>query len=344
MSNILIMKRVFIFSVVLLLISCNNQTSKPTNKKQANDNLEFQNNYQNSPKLFSKFWIDMTERDFRRVVDTLKKQRKIIQKSDSLFYELDGYEIYLTRKFENGKLKKISLTGKIEPYGQILKFSPYHLFQEKYNLPNLVNKPKYFQKGTIPNPEFEPTYQVYLRNGITENVPNYLIDSKPKKYRYQLKENEQITRLGIKEPIEIDRDEKTKIYIKEIPSQNDSRNEDVVYSLEDWENEIPFAIKTKYSVGRHQIGIIADDYKTFNDQKSMETIGNYLVRKNSKYITKSLYQNYDLQVVYTTKEYHISEQKRLNDKNNNEKELRDKINELNQKANEERKKGALEDI
>jgi len=331
--------------ILLLLISCNgNQKSERTNENQVNNNLEFKNSYLNSPKLFSKFWMDMTERDFLRVVDSLKKERKITQKSDSLFYELDGYEMYLTEKFEIGKLKKVTLTGKIEPFGQNLKFSPYNLFQEKYKLPKLVNKPKYFQKGTIPNPEFKPTYQVYLRNGITESVPNYLIDNKPKKYRYQLKENEQIKRLGIKEPIEINKDGKTKIYIKEIPSQNDSRNEDVVYSLEDWENEIPFAIKTKYSVGRHQIGIIADDYKTFNDQKSMETIGNYLIRKNSKYITKSLYQNYDLQIVYTTNEYHMSEQKRLNDKNANEKELREKINELNRKANEERKKEALEEI
>jgi len=45
----------------------------------------------------------MTEIDFSRVIDTLKYERKIIQKSDSLFYELGGNEMHLTENFENGK-------------------------------------------------------------------------------------------------------------------------------------------------------------------------------------------------------------------------------------------------
>lgn len=102
------------------------------------------------------------------------------------------------------------------------------------------------------------------QNGITESVTNYLIDSKQKKYRYKLKQNEEINHLGIEEHIEISKDGKAKIYFKEASAQNDSRNEDIVYSLEDWENEMLFTIKTKYKVGRHQIGIMAIDYKSFN--------------------------------------------------------------------------------
>jgi hypothetical protein len=331
--------------VSIFLISCNNKNSSSSKETHSeNYNLEFQKNFKNKPKIFSAFWIDMNERDFNRVVDTLIKQRKISQTEDSLFYDLDGFSMYFKETFENNKLRKITLLAKLEPLLATQEYSPYNLFYTKYNLPALVQKDKYYQKQTVPNSDSDPVHYVYLNNGAPENVPSSLIDNGVKKYNYQQNKGEKTTRFGLAKKIELNKDARTKIIINEVPSQDEEINKDLVYSLEDWENYLPSRIKNKFRIGRSEMGLFAGDYKNFKDQKTRETIGNYLIRKNSKYVTYCYFQNYDLKITYVDKYYYEDEIRRQNNSENSKTEFKKEMEELNRKARIQSKEEALEDI
>lgn len=326
--------------VFLLMVSCNKKQEKVEN----DGNREFQQNLENSPKIFSKFWVNMSELDFQRITDTLLKERKIIKRQDSLLYKLDGHTFLLEEFFQNGELQQITLIGELQPIWFNEQISPYNLFKEKYDLPSLIKEPKYFQNNTLPNPDYDPVYNVYLNNGLSEVVTEYLIDNKAKKYRYRLAKEENHTRVSLPKSFELKKNDDIKILITEVPSEEEYINEDVVFSLEDWENKIPYLIKSKYSVGRNELGIIADDYKSFNDQKSMETVGNYLIRKNSKFVTKNLYQKYNLKVTYVTNDFFRSEKIRKDKVRQTEKNLKETIDEMNSNSARKKKKEALEEI
>ena len=174
---------------LVLIISCKeeNKLKEQKNKSKIRNDIEFQNKFNNEPKLFSKFWSNMNYSDFYRVVDTLKLKRKITQKSDSLIFDLDGYDMLIESEFINNKLKKIILISPLQPLGDFSfenEYSPYNLFKEKYVLQDLKRSYKYYQKSTFPNNDFKLTQYVFLTNGLSEIVHNSLIDNFIKKYEY----------------------------------------------------------------------------------------------------------------------------------------------------------------
>tara|TARA_R110002050_G_scaffold284603_1_gene433849 strand:+ start:1845 stop:2891 length:1047 start_codon:yes stop_codon:yes gene_type:complete len=337
----------------LLIISCKegNKLNEQKSKLKIANDIEFQNKFNNSPKLFSKFWSDMDPSDFYRVIDTLKSKGKITQKSDSLIFDLDGYDMLIESEFVNKKLKKIILTSPLQPLGDYSfqnEYSPYNLFKEKYVLQDLKRSYKYYQKSTFPNNDYKLTQYVFLTNGLSEIVPNSLIDNFRKKYEYVKPENdysyEQIERFALpNKKLIIDKGNNINMIIEEIPSSSKiGKNIDLIYSLEDIQNEIPQEIKIKYRINGSSF--LDNVYKSFNDQTNMESIGDYLIRKNSRFVTHCYFQNYDLKITYVTKEHYSNEQKELIKKEIEEKEFDNRIKELNKEENERKKKKALDAI
>jgi len=347
MKNI---SKIFYLIIFYQLFSCN----QVNNEKSANKRTfekEFEVKLKNKPKLFSKFWVDMTKSEFNKTVSILKKERKIEQSNDSLFYKINSYTMYLKEHFKDNQLKKINLYGSLVSIGFSIddKMTPYRIFKEKYNLPELIKKGKYYEKSTIPNSDYNPTYQVYLKNGIKENIPNNLIDSKPFKYKYFKRSEEKEKRVGLAHKIlTANKSDNIKIIFKEVSSegiQGESKGgRDLVYSLEDTKNKISLEVEIAYRIGPNEFSFISDKYKKFNDQKSMETIGNYLIRKNSKYLTKYNYQNFDLKVTYTTNEYYKLEQEQIINSEKERKELRRRIEDAEKEGGNRRKKEALDEI
>jgi hypothetical protein len=334
-----------------LLISCKETNTNHTEKDSIKVEKAFEDKLNNSLKLFSKFWVDMSEADFNKIVSILKKERKIEQSNDSLFYDLDHYTLYLNSYFKNDKLKKINLFGSLVTVSisKEKEWTPYKIYREKYNLPRLVRKDKYYQRTTFPNSGYRATYQVYLENNTTENIPNSLIDNYSSKYEKYSRSNEKETRLALSQKkLEISKNDKIKIILEEVSSIGMKRDSeggtDLVYSLEDWKYQIPFGVRNRYNIGPDEINFFEDGYKSFNDQKSMETIGNYLIRKNSKYVTQCYYQNFDLKITYATNEYLNIEKGKKIDSEKERIELDKRIEKANKNENARRKKEALEEI
>lgn len=346
--------KILYLSISLLFFACNQIKSKKNEQdltKQINVEKDFDNKLKKSPKLFSKFWVNMNEVEFDKTVDILKKEKKIEVSNDSLFYIIDGYTMYLERFFKKGELKKIKLSGALEPfpYNEHPEWTPYNIFKEKYKLSNLTTKEKYYKKNTVPNLDYSPIYVVNLKNNISEKVPNSLIDNNSNQYDYYKKNEIEDLRLALsKKSISINKNNNIIIMLNEVPSIRTKEKStdyiDVVYSLDDLKQEIPFAIKNKYRIGPNEINFVTDDYKSFSDQKSMETIGNYLVRKNSKYVTQLYYQDFDLEVIYITKEYYNQVQSDLMNDERKEKELMKRIEQLNKNESSKKKKESLDEI
>jgi hypothetical protein len=336
-----------------LLISCKEMNTNHSEKKSIKDEKAFEDKLNNNPKLFSKFWADMSKADFNKVVSILKKERKIKQSyvTDSLFYDLNHYTMYLDSYFKNGKLKKINLFRSLitASISEEQELTPYKIYREKYNLPRLVRKDKYYQRRTFPNSEYRATYQVYLENNTTESIPNSLIDNYSNKYEEYSRNNEKETRLALSQKkLEISKNDKIKIILEEVPSigmKRDSKGgTDLVYSLEDWKYEIPLGVRRRYNIGPNQITFDGDGYKSFNDKKPMETIGNYLIRKNSKFVTKCYYQNFDLKITYVTNDYYKTEQGQKLKSENERKNLDKRIEEANKSESKRRRNEAIDDI
>lgn len=348
------MKNIQLVLLFLFLItSCKkeNKVKEQKMKLKIANNIKFQNKFNNSPKLFSKFWIDMSYSDFYRVVDTLKSKGKITQKRDSLIFDLNGYDMLIKSEFLNKKLKKIVLTSPLQPLGYYSfnnQYSPYNIFKEKYVLKDLERVYRYYQKSTYPNKDYDPIQYIFLTNGSSEIVHNTLIDNFSKKIEYIKLENgyniNQTVRFSLpNKKLIIDKGNDINMIIEETPSSSKiGKNIDLIYSLEDIQNKIPQEIISKYKI--NESSLLENEYKSFNDQKNSESIGDYLIRKNSRFVTHCYFQNYDLKITYITKEHYLNEQKELFEKQVKEKELNNKIKKLNKEVKERKKKNALDAI
>jgi len=133
-TNVLQIILIFTF-IGSILFSCN----KLVNKKEAEKldilktkQIEFEKKFENEPKLFLSFWDGMSEEEYKKVVNILIKEN--ILKGE---YPLEMLNInncpYLTisANFENDSLREIKI-----PLTNCL----YSIYNEKYNLPNLVKR------------------------------------------------------------------------------------------------------------------------------------------------------------------------------------------------------------
>jgi hypothetical protein len=341
--------KTFYLILLSLLISCNQVNDKKSTNVDS-DKKEFESKLKNEPKLFSKFWVDMSKKDFNKVVSILRKEEKIEQGNDSLFYKIDGYTTHLESSFKKNKLKKIILQSPLLPIYFSEKFSPYNIYKEKYKLPFLIRKDKYYSINTYSNSEYEGVYEVYLKNGMPERIPNSLIDNYSNEYRRFSKSKERGHRIALpEERIEINKTSDIKIILEEVRSAgmklHNKNGVDLVYSLDDLRHKIPDEIEYKYGIDSNKMlpSSAHNQYQIFIDQK-IETMGNYLIRKNSKYVTKYSYINYDLKVIYVTNKYFDLEQSQRINYEKERKESNTRNKEKYKKEMERIKKEALEEI
>jgi hypothetical protein len=289
----------------------------------------------------------MSESDFNKVMIMLKEEGSIEIEKGSIFYNINGYSMYLKQVFKSNKLKEISLYGSLVSAGFSIDdgMTPYRIFKEKYNLPDLIKKDKYYQRNTIPNKDYNLVNTVYLDNNTGEIVPTVLTQSTESNYKYYTLNKNSAVRMGLVDSeLTANKNIEVKIIFKEVPSKTTKNGKHIVYQLEDWEYGIPLKIKDKYGIGVDQVNFLSDGYKSFNDQKEMETLGNYLIRKNSKYLTEYSYQNFDLEVTYMTNEYFIEKQSQINKSEIDRIEIRKKIRQAEENDAKIKKKESLEEI
>lgn len=155
---------------ITVLFSCNSKVGKKEEKivkQPLSEYSNLKNDLANKPKIFLKFWSNMKEQDFDTVVKILIKD-KILEKENysTINYLTADDKFRLTPIFENGVLKQIELDGKYL----------YDLYQEKYNLPKLIEKNINGRKYVVKNLDYEPTMKYRSDNGIVD-VPNCFIDN-----------------------------------------------------------------------------------------------------------------------------------------------------------------------
>ncbi|MBS1535097.1 MAG: hypothetical protein JST78_08470 [Bacteroidetes bacterium] len=171
------MKTIYItISFLILLISCNSKENKviqdnnheSTLKHESPiDSVRLANDLANKPKLFLKFWRDMTKREFDTVVKILIREN-ILQ---------DDYGIikYLVPKCGSYKLKPLFVKDSLRALELSAESCIYELYKAKYNLPNLIEEPLVEARYAEINTEYAPSL-TYLSNEGEIKLPECFID------------------------------------------------------------------------------------------------------------------------------------------------------------------------
>ena len=365
----------YLIILALLAISCKSEQKQNIESKIAANKIKEkkvarQSKSKNSEILFSEFKENMNRGDFEKTVRQLIKDRKMYKKGDTLFYKLYPTDMQLLSDFRADQLKNITLIGDLETWrGE----SVYEFYAEKYKLPALVKVNKYYKKQNVPNTDYAPIYEIRRDiegKKIWETLPNSLKDtsSEPNSYdffmyrnweysiyqsrpdmfqtrgiplRYELDE----TRLALaNDSYQIDKSKNVVITITE--HAKPSSNIDYVYYLASSNVVLPYSYLDRYGVGKDDSTFRFSDYNydLFDDHKPLETIGNYIIRKNSRYVTLNYFKDYELHVEYMSKEYHKNEADRLKIKEKKEKDDRKRHDQLNREADMKLDKSILDAI
>lgn len=126
------------FLIVVIFISCNRQDNNIDNHEKVTDTINrnsFEYKYKNEPKYFMKFWSGMSKDEFYKTKKQMKKEGLI-----DLSYERNGafYDIKIGESLIvfDPILEKEKVVGiKIPDVTEKI----YKIFQNKYNLPKLVD-------------------------------------------------------------------------------------------------------------------------------------------------------------------------------------------------------------
>jgi hypothetical protein len=165
------------------------QTIEDTrNKDSTNDpKLFFEKNLKEKPKLFLKFWSDMTFDEYKKVVEILIDENVLTgiksyspyssgtdvytYYSDIKFIASDKCYLNLYGHFDKDKLKNIKISG-IECI--------YDLYKEKYNLPPLKYKLLIENEYIENNPNYQPKFFYEDDNNKLVKLPDAFYDRSSK--------------------------------------------------------------------------------------------------------------------------------------------------------------------
>lgn len=155
------MKQIFIIVIFnILLFGCN---TKESNINTSN----LSNNLTNKPKLFLKFWLNMTKPEFDAVVKILIKD-KVLEQDDnsSIYYGTTDCQTKLNPIFINDSLRGLELSE-----GNCF----YELYKEKYHLPELNEEFVEDSRYVYENPRYNPSMSYISEKGVVK-LPDFFLD------------------------------------------------------------------------------------------------------------------------------------------------------------------------
>ena len=155
------MKQIFIIAIFnILLFGCN---TKENNINTSN----LSNNLRNKPKLFLKFWLNMTKQEFDAVVKILIKD-KVLEQDDnsSIYYGTPDCQTKLNPIFINDSLRGLELSE-----GNCF----YELYKEKYHLPELNEEFVEDRRYVNENPRYNPSMSYISEKGVVK-LPDFFKD------------------------------------------------------------------------------------------------------------------------------------------------------------------------
>ena len=179
-----LMKIYLLLIIATLSTSCKNENIEENLPPTEVVKETFAEKLISKPKLFLKYWEDMSISEFYEVTAILKEEKVIdYEKLTETYYITDLCRIKYTSNFVDGKLKSISLVNSIN--------CVYPLYQKKYNLPNLVEQDLVYESYIDNNIDYKPVI-MYKKIGEDKlfQIPNALIDKTPQlKRRIYFDEN-----------------------------------------------------------------------------------------------------------------------------------------------------------
>ena len=279
----------------LSLLGCNsNEKSKHEESPNQIDslNLKLKNNLVNRPKLFLKFWANMSEQEFDTVVKILIAD-KILEQKDyrAIFYLTPNCKSELKPLFVNESLKEIKLSN-----GLCL----YDLYKQKYNLPNLVEKRLVDRKNKEKNGEYSPTMYFVTETGPV-TLPNCFKDNSY--YTSSGQTNLEIDKNGIKEKV-----------LKKSPVVIEKNESIIIFEQSFYKSPSP---SITYSL---DLSPEMQKYKLKHPLISLKEEGNY-ISLNSKYKIVEIISNSVINITYLTKaDYYLENKNKIKDKNSIEQE------------------------
>lgn len=162
----------FIGLILLVFYSCkedksNKIVTEPISNIEQNREDEFQRKLTNEPKLFLKYWSGMTYSEYSDVSELLVKEGVLEKDGWQLSYLTNDCRIPLETIHKNDLIIGIKLTENIDCI--------YPLYEQKYNLPSMVEKNMDLFYLKANNPKYSPVNSYY--NGTnTVYLPNCFVD------------------------------------------------------------------------------------------------------------------------------------------------------------------------
>lgn len=185
----------------LFLIGCDSEIDK-TKIKTVDSKIDsinyskatFDKKMAEKPKIFLKFWEDMTWEEYQKVIKIMVQENilfgteKGMPSSESPYKEYKYYDevnfkvsedcfVKFSGNFEENKLKSVELSG-ID--------CAYELYQEKYKLPSLIYKQRIEKEYIENNPNYDPQYfyegankeQLRLPDAFSDNNSSKITDGR----------------------------------------------------------------------------------------------------------------------------------------------------------------------
>lgn len=296
-------KVLFTFLLILLLFnSCKNEkVNNPEIEKSINQpQNDFDYKLRNEPKIFLKYWSEMTKDEASKVNDILINEGVIKQKplDDGFTYYIDNYTVTMEFNYDlSNRLESISLKSNIDDI--------YPLYQKKYKLPNLVDCNTLIEYYLDNNNEYNPIY-MYKKVGSDKNefpIPNALLDKSSfvkSRIYYDIKNKKNnsnyITNKYYKDDLIVDKDSVIIAFTQEFDKET---NEFCSYSLE----------KNKEAMAAQQ-NINGDGFGTLHYPGT--GITDLIIMQNSKTITCRKYKVLKKSIKYMSKEKYKEKQQIIN--------------------------------
>lgn len=165
------MKKLNYLILALFLISCNRTENKEDKDVQnqknnfENVNESFEDDLENKPKFFLKYWEGMSYDDYIKVSQILAKEG-VLEAYSNTYNSPENHFYYLigNERLETAPIYSNENTDKIVGIEIIAIQKLYPAFMEKYSLPKLVTKNSLTSCYLERNPEYAPI-STYLENG-----------------------------------------------------------------------------------------------------------------------------------------------------------------------------------
>ena len=166
------MKKLLLILLIGIVFNCNDKKSEQTEidtlVNQSKEDLEFEHKLKDEPKIFLKYWSGMTYIEYRRISDSLCKEN-ILEKSGMGYYYLtNDCKVFTETVRKNDLVVGIKMTENVDCI--------YPLFQQKYNLPNMVEMNLLVEHYVENNPKYNPV-STYFNGNAKVTLPSAFIDN-----------------------------------------------------------------------------------------------------------------------------------------------------------------------